>query len=72
MKKIFLEQKGHPHTRAFLEEATFHAFLYKTWRTVGPKSLRRHFTRFPFNKNSCLKFREFGYRACRQDTDQWS
>ena len=90
MKKICLEQKGHPPTRAFLEEATFHAFLYKTWPAdgepfklqkvdsarrvthlvqspfcngrvsllAGPKFLRRHFTRFPFNKNSCLKFRK--------------
>ena len=34
MKKICPEQKGHPPARAFLEEATFPAFLYKTWRTV--------------------------------------
>ena len=25
---------------------------------AGPKFLRRHFTRFPFSKNSCLKFRK--------------
>ena len=25
---------------------------------AGPKFLRRHFTRFPFNKNSCLEFRK--------------
>ena len=29
MKKIFLEQKGHPPTRASLEEVTFHTFPYK-------------------------------------------
>ena len=25
---------------------------------AGPTFLRKHFTRFPFNKNSCLKFRK--------------
>ena len=34
MKKICFEQKGHPPIRASLEEATFHTFPYKTWRTV--------------------------------------
>ena len=34
MKKICLEQKGHQLKRASLGEGTFHAFLYKTWRTV--------------------------------------
>ena len=35
MKKICLEQKGHPPTQASLKEATFHAFLYKTWRLAN-------------------------------------
>ena len=87
MRKICLEQKGHPPVRASLEEATFHTFPY--WKNgepfklqkvgsarrvthfvqlpfcngrvsllAGPTFLWRHFTRFPLNKNSCLKFRE--------------
>ena len=87
MRKICLEQKGHPPIRASLEEATFHTFPY--WKhgepfklqkvcsarrvthfvqspfcngrvslLAGPTFLRRHFTRFPLNKNSCLKFRK--------------
>ena len=34
MKKTCLEQKGHPLTRATLDEPTFHTFPYKTWRIV--------------------------------------
>ena len=34
VKKTCLEQKGHPPTRATLDEPTFHTFPFKTWRIV--------------------------------------
>ena len=36
---------------------------------AGPTFLRGHFTRFPLNKNSCLKFRKNHVPSCRDQTE---
>ena len=57
MKKICLEQKGHPPTRAFGKN-----YGKTTCPVEGTFQLHRP------NQSH----REFGYRASKQDTDQWS
>ena len=54
MRKICLEQKGHPPIGASLEEATFHTFPY--WKNGEPFKLQKvgsarrvtHFVQLPF------------------------
>ena len=88
MKKICLEQKGHPplnprvpwKRQRFTHFPTKHNKLFKLQKVdsarrvthlvqspfynarvsllAGPTFFRKHFARFPFNKNSCLKFRK--------------